>query len=344
MPITKQLFGTTDAGVEIYQYCLKNDNNYEVKIITYGGIVTNIFAPDKQGNISDIVLGFDSFDGYKVKHPYFGALIGRYGNRIGNAKFSIDGSEYNLAPNNNNKNALHGGLKGFDKQVWDAAVEGDKLVLTYVSPDGEEGYPGELTTVVSYQLTSDNKLILNYWAATNKSTIVNLTNHSYFNLGGHESGIITDHNIRINAEHFTPTDELLIPTGKLEAVKDGPMDLTNDVLIGDRLDKVPGGFGFDHNYCLGNPATMKHVARVSHEKSGRVMNVHSTEPGVQFYTGSNLSGIQGKNGAIYNKYSAFCLEAQHYPDSPNKDNFPSVILRPGENYMQTTIYEFGVTA
>lgn len=342
MPITKSLFGKTEDDREVNKFILKNDNGYEVSVISYGGIITNILAPDRDGKQADIVLGFDTFDGYKKKHPYFGALIGRYANRIGGARFDLDGVEYKLTANNKDKNALHGGLKGFDKVVWDFGIEGDKLVLTYISADGEEGYPGELTTTVSYQLTSDNKLVINYWAATTKPTIVNLTNHSYFNLAGHDSGTITDHFLRINAPHFTPTDADLIPTGKIESVVGGPVDLTKDTLLGDRLDQVPGGFGFDHNYCLGKPGSLKHVARLFHPKSGRCMNMFSTEPGVQCYTGCNLNNVQGKSGAVYNRFTSVCLEAQHYPDSPNKEEFPSVVLRPDDNYMQTTVYEFSV--
>lgn len=342
MSITKSVFGKTDDGEDVHKFVLRNDNGYEVHVISYGGIITNLFAPDKQGKVADIVLGFDTFDGYKVKHPYFGALIGRYGNRIGNAKFSLDGQSYQLAANHKNRNALHGGLEGFDKRVWTADIEGNKLILTYVSADGEEGYPGELSTTVSYQLTSDNKLVINYWAVTTKPTVVNLTNHSYFNLGGHESGSIADHILRLNAQQYTEVDDDLIPTGTISPVSGTPLDLTSDTLLGDRLEKVPGGFGFDHNFCLGQPGSMKHVARLYHPSSGRCINMHSTEPGVQFYTGCNLSDVTGKGGTVYKKYSALCLEAQHYPDSPNKENFPTTVLRPGENYMQTTVYELGV--
>lgn len=342
MTITKDVYGTLDDGREVYRFILKNNNNYEVHVISYGGVITQLLAPDRCGTIDDVVLGFDSFEDYNAKPTYFGALIGRYANRIANAEFSLDGVQYKLAPNNKNKNALHGGLVGFNKRIWDTTIEGDKLVLTYISADGEEGYPGELTTVVSYQLTSDNKFIINYWACTSKSTVVNLTNHSFFNLGGHNSGTIADHVIKLDASHFTPVDEYLIPLGNTEPVKDTVMDLTEDTILGDRLDKVPGGFGFDHNYCMGKPGSMKHVARLYHPKSGRCMNMYSTEPGVQLYTGCNIADIKGKQGAVYNKFSALCLEAQHYPNSPNQENFPSTILRPGDNYMQTTVYEFSV--
>ncbi|XP_052272629.1 galactose mutarotase-like isoform X2 [Dreissena polymorpha] len=348
MPIQRSHYDTTKDGQEIdrfVRYVLSNNNQYEVHIITYGGIITNIFAPDKEGLREDVVLGLDTYEDYTLKSRYFGAIIGRYGNRIGGAQFHLDGVEYSLAANNFGKNGLHGGNRGFDKQIWEATVEHDKLVLHYMSPDSEEGYPGNLDCYVTYQLTPDNKLNITYFATTDKPTIVNMTNHSYFNLNGHAAGSIGDHVLTVNAPHYLPIDKEFIPLGTLEPVEGTAMDLRTPTLLGDRLDTVPGGFGFDHNFCLGRSGAWKHVARLYHPGSGRCLNMYSTEPGVQVYSGGHMPDITGKGGNKYRKFASLCLESQHYPNSPHHmddPNFPPVILRPGETYTSSTCYEFSV--
>ncbi|KAK3094171.1 hypothetical protein FSP39_024969 [Pinctada imbricata] len=337
--IEKAPYGQHD-GQEIYKYTLKNKNNIEVSIINYGGIITNILVPDRQGKQADINLGFDDMNGYSVNGPYLGALIGRYANRVAGGQFSIDGQTYNL-PINNGPNALHGGIKGFDKRVWQSSIEGgDILVLRYVSADGEEGYPGEVTVKVTYQLTDDNELKIEYTATTTKKTIINLTNHAYFNLGGHDSGTVFDHFVTLYADHYTPIDADSIPLGRIDPVSGTRFDLRNRQNLGQEIPQVPGDVGFDHNFCFGKTGWRKYMARVDHPPSGRFLEMYSTEPGVQFYTAHYLNET-GKGGAKYGQYGAFCLEAQHYPDSPNKPNFPTTLLAPGEVYLQSTMYKFG---
>lgn len=336
-------WGTTKDGTAVEQYTLTNAAGMQAKIITYGGIVTHLLAPDRDGKLGDVVLGFDDLDGYLKGHPYFGALIGRVGNRIAKGKFTLDGKEYTLAVNNG-PNALHGGLKGFDKKVWRArpAEDGNALHLTYESPDGEEGYPGNLSVSVTYTLTPANELRINYTATTDKATPVNLTNHSYFNLRGPAAGDILGHELMLAADQYTPVDDTLIPTGEIKPVRGTPMDFTTPTAIGSRIDQLKGDpGGYDHNYVLrgGKPPAL--AARVYEPKSGRLMEMFTTEPGVQFYTGNFLDGsIKGKGGVVYRKHQGFCLEAQHFPDAVHHPNFPSIILRPGQTYKQTTIYKF----
>lgn len=345
MSIKTESFGQTPDGQAVDLVTMTNPNGIEMRVITFGGIIVSMKTPDKNGKLDDIVLGFDKLDGYTKEHPYFGAIIGRYGNRIGKGKFTLDAVEYELATNND-ENHLHGGIKGFDKVVWEieqAKAEGDEAILKlrYLSKDGEEGYPGNLKCVVTYTLTADNRLKMHYEATTDKATVLNLTNHSYWNLAGQGTGDILGHELMLNADRYTPVDEGLIPTGELKSVKDTPMDFTEPKAIGSRIKKVDIG-GYDHNFVLnGETGVMKLCAKVYEPKTGRTMEIHTTEPGVQFYTGNFLDGtLTGKGGKVYQKHYAFCLETQHFPDSPNKPDFPSVVLRPGEKYDITTIHKF----
>lgn len=315
-------------------------------ITNYGGIVTSLLVPDKHGKAADVVLGFDSLEGYLsaayLKNmPYFGALIGRYGNRIAKGKFTLNGQEYNLATNNG-PNHLHGGLIGFDKVVWTATELPDQnaLALTYTSPDGEEGYPGTLQVIVTYSLTPQNELVIDYRATTDKATPVNLTQHSYFNLTGGQEDVL-NHELVINADQYTAVDANLIPVGELPEVAGTPLDFREPHLIGERIKQMEGG-GYDHNYVLRNAdGTLKLAATAYEKNSGRFMEVFTTEPGVQFYSGNFLKGeITGQNGQPIQNHAGFCLEAQHYPDSPNQPAFPSTILQPGQEYRQQTVYKF----
>jgi aldose 1-epimerase len=346
MSITKIYFGKTNDGQAVDLYTLTNAHKMVVKITNYGGIVTSIMAPDKNGKLGDVVLGFDTLEKYLEGHPYFGAIVGRYGNRIAKGQFTLTGVKYKLAANNG-ENHLHGGINGFDKVVWKAKeIKKENEVgvrLSYLSKDGEEGYPGNLSTVVTYTLTNDNELKIHYEAETDNPTPVNLTHHSYFNLGGAGSGDILGHMLTLHANRYTPVDEGLIPTGELKRVKDTPMDFTSPTQIGKRIHEVKGGY--DHNYVLNNwtasQPSLRLAAKVKESVSGRVMEVWTTEPGIQFYSGNFLDGtITGKKGNVYHKHYGFCLETQHFPDSPNKPNFPSVILEPGEKYTHITIYKF----
>jgi aldose 1-epimerase len=345
--IKKQPFGQTKNGEPVELYTLTNKNGVETSITNYGGRVVTLKVPDRAGKFADVVLGFDTLDSYLGKSPYFGALIGRYGNRIGKAEFTLDGKEYKLAANDG-ANSLHGGLVGFDKVVWkgeEGVGEEPSLKLTYLSKDGEEGYPGNLSVTVVYALTDKNELKIDYTAGTDKDTVLNLTNHSYFNLAGEGVGDILGHEIMINADRFTPIDSGLIPTGELKPVKGTPFDLTKPVPIGahinDKDQQIQFGKGYDHNFVLNGGGGLALAARVVEPKSGRVMEVLTTQPGVQFYTGNFLDGsIKGKGGKAYPYRSAFCLETQHFPDSPNKPDFPSVVLKPGEKFESTTVYRF----
>jgi aldose 1-epimerase len=353
-PISKESFGTTPDGVAVDVYTLRNANGCEARITNYGGTVVSLKVPDRKGAMGDVVLGFDNVSGYTSKdyltsNPYFGALIGRYGNRIGNATFAIDGKTYKL-PANNGPNSLHGGVKGYDKVVWTATpMNGDEpaLALNYVSKDGEEGYPGTLTVKAVYTLTKDNALKLEFTATTDAPTVVNLTHHSYFNLAG--QGDILNHEVMINGSRFTPVDKTLIPTGELRPVKGTPFDFTTPTTIGARInaddEQLKFGQGYDHNWVIDKPAgQLGLMARVTEPQSGRVLEVSSTEPGLQFYTGNFLDGtLKGKGGWTYALRSAFCMEPQHYPDSPNKPEFPSTVLKPGETYKNTIVYRFSVT-
>ena len=343
--IAKESFGKTEDGQEVDRYVLTNANGVKAKIITYGGIITELWVPDKSGKLGDVVLGHDRLQGYLAGHPYFGAIVGRVANRIAKGKFTLDGKEYTLAVNNG-PNALHGGKKGFDKVVWKAAA-GKKglepsLTLTYTSKDGEEGYPGIVEATVTYTLTNKNELRIDYTATTDKATPINLTNHSYFNLAGQGAGDILNHEIMIAADKYTPTDDTLIPTGKIEPVAGTPFDFTKSTPIGKHIGDIKGDpGGYDLNYVLRDGKGLKLAARVYEPTSGRVMEVRTTEPGIQFYSGNFLDGKdKGKGGAVYKKHAGFCLEAQHFPDSVNQKDFPSMILQPGKTYAQTTVYAF----
>lgn len=343
MKITKEFFGKTTDGTPVDIYTLANSRNMEVKITNYGGIVVSLKVPDKNGTPGDVVLGFDSLDKYQQEHPYFGALIGRYANRIAKGKFTLNGTEYTLAQNNG-ENHLHGGIKGFDKVAWKAEpFENEKEVglnLDYISKDGEEGYPGTLSVKVRYTLTNENELMIEYEAKTDKPTPVNLTHHSYFNLKDGGSGDILGHRMTIYADRFPPTDDALIPTGEIKNVEGTPLDFRSTKTLGERIDSVPGGY--DHNYILTHwDGSLQLAASVSEPASGRKMEVWTTEPAIQLYTGNFLDGsLTGKKGTVYKKHHGFCLETQHFPDSPNHPHFPSTILEPGQRYTHKTIYRF----
>ncbi|MBB4080756.1 aldose 1-epimerase [Lewinella aquimaris] len=346
--ITKTGYGTTSAGGAVDKYTLRNARGMEVEVITYGGIITSLTAPDSAGNFANVTLGFDDLEGYQANNPYFGALIGRYGNRIAGAKFTLDGKEYTLEANNG-PNHLHGGVTGFDKVVWEASeVPSDTepgLRLTYLSPDGEGGYPGNLSTTVVYTLRDDNSLEVSYEATTDQPTVVNLTQHAYFNLSGDFSRDILDHVVEIDADRFLPVDATLIPTGELQPVAGTPFDFTKPKPIGRDIgqsdDQLTKGKGFDHCWILNSPGGGNAVATVYHPATGRYMEVFTDEPAIQFYTGNFLDGtLPALGGGTYGRRTGLCLETQHYPDSPNQAAFPSVVLRPGETYATTTTYKF----
>lgn len=342
--ITKQAYGTTDDGLNVDEYTLTNSSGMEVKIITYGGVITSIRVPDRDGKLTNVVLGFDNLADYAAKSPYFSAITGRYGNRIANATFTLNGTQYTLDANNG-PNSLHGGVKGFDKQIWTAReIQGNSevgLELSYLSPDGDQGFPGALDVKVTYTLTEHNELRIDYRATTDKATVVNLTNHAYFNLAG--SGTIADHVVSINADRYTPVDETLIPTGELAPVAGTPFDfrqpkpVSKDIQAND--EQIARGGGYDHNFVL-NLTDLSQpglAAKVSDPQSGRTLEVLTTEPGIQFYTGNFLEGNP------HPKRAGLCLETQHFPDSPNQPAFPSTTLQPGETYQTTTIFKFGVS-
>jgi len=344
--IEKQPFGKTTDRKKVDLYTLTNTNGLTAKITNYGGIVTSLQVPDRNGNFTDIVLGYDNLNDYiKNNSPYFGAIVGRFAGRIAKGKFTLKGVEYKLATNDG-PNHLHGGIKGFDKVVWNAQQmqtdEGPALKLTYLSPDGEEGYPGNLACTVIYTLTNNNELKVSYEAETDKTTIVNFTHHSYFNLAGHNSGNILGHILMINADSFAATDDTFIPTGEIKPIKGTPLDFTKPAPIGSNIAKTNGGY--EHTYVLNNPSgSLALIARAYEPKTGRVMEVLTTQPGVKLYTGNYLDGsITGKDKAVYNKHAAFCLETQHLPDSPNHSNFPSTVLNPGEKYKHIIVYKFSV--
>ena len=349
--VTKTTTKAVYAGKPIEMVTLKNSHGMEVQAISYGAIITSIKVPDRNGRIADVVLGFDSPEQYwhEPTPPYFGAVVGRYGNRIAKGKFTIDGKTYTLATNNG-PNSLHGGNKGFDKQVWDVATkdapEGSQAIFSRTSVDGEEGYPGNLQVRVTYTLTEKNELIVDYHATTDKATPVNLTQHSYFNLAGEGSGTILDHVLTIDADRYTPVNDTLIPTGELAPVQGTPFDFRKATAIGARIDdrnpQLKNGNGYDHNWVLNKKGTgLQHAVTVTEPKSGRTLDVSTTEPGVQFYTGNFLDGtIKGKGGHAYAFRTGLCLETQHFPDSPNQKNFPSTILQPGRNYDTRTVFAF----
>lgn len=347
--VTKHSFGKTPAGEEVDIYTLRNNNGVETQITNYGGIVVSLKVPDRNGDLGDVVLGFSDFEHYLKNDPYFGAIIGRYGNRIAKGRFKLDGVEYKLAVNNG-ENHLHGGIRGFDKVVWAARElntrSGPALILTYVSKDGEEGYPGNLRVRVTYTLTHQNDLKIDYSATTDKATVINLTHHSYFNLLGEGNGDILNHQVRINANRFLPTDAGSIPTGELRRVIGTPFDFLKFTKIGERInldyEQLKLGNGYDHTWVInGRPGVLRFAAAAYEPFTGRTMEVWTTEPGVQFYTGNFLDGsLTGKAGKPYPRRSGFCFETQHYPDSPNQPSFPSTTLRRGATYRSTTIYKF----
>lgn len=348
MTIQKQAFGLTREGAAVDLYTLTNSAGMSAVITNYGGIVVSLFTPDRDGRLADVNLGFDTLAEYFDKSPYFGALIGRFGNRIAGGKFSLNGVEYTLAQNDGS-NHLHGGRVGFDKVVWQAQAQsteqGEALTLTYTSPDGEEGYPGALTVTVTYTLTEANELRIDYVAQTDQATVLNLTNHAYFNLKGEGQGDILGHELTLTATAFTPVNANLIPTGQIAPIAGTPLDFTRPAIIGERIDQddvqLKRGGGYDHNYCLSHAAgELALAARVYEPQTGRVMEVFTTQPGVQLYTGNFMRDIPGKNGHIYPKRGGFCLETQHYPDSPNQPSFPSAVLEPGQQYRHTTVYKF----
>jgi len=350
MKITREQFGLMPDGEEVHLFSIRNDQGMEVNVTNYGGIITALRVPDRWGRIDDVVLGHDTLEGYLHRSRYFGALIGRYANRIAGGRFSLNGTRYSLTQNNG-ENHLHGGFRGFDKVVWEAReiTQSDAagLELSYLSREGEEGYPGNLRVVVNYLLTEENELRLDYFATTDKETIVNLTNHSYFNLAG--GGTVLSHELTINADGFVAVREGLIPTGEIMQVKDTPMDFTHATQIGARIkakdEQLIVAGGYDHNFVLRTNGNRLHQAAKIHEPTtGRVLEVLTDQPGLQFYSGNFLDGsIVGKNGRAYLQHSGCCLEPQHFPDAPNQPSFPSTILKPGERCQQTTILRFSVS-
>jgi aldose 1-epimerase len=342
--VTRSSFGKLPDGTPIELYTLTNPNGMQATIMTYGATVVSLTAPDKADKFADVAQGMDSIDGYLKGVPYFGATVGRYGNRIGHAQFTLEGKTYHT-PKNDGDNTLHGGTVGFDKKVWKAQpTKNGGVAFTVVSDDGDQGFPGKLTATVTYLLTPNNELRIEYSATTDKPTVVNLTNHTYFNLAGQGEGDILMHQVTIPADRFTPVDKGLIPTGELKPVKGTPFDFTKATAIGARIgekdQQLEFGKGYDHNWVL-NGSGMKKAAEVYEPKSGRVMEVLTEEPGLQFYTGNFLDGtIKGKGGKVYGHRAAFCMETQHFPDSPNKPSFPTTELKPGATYHTVTVYRF----
>jgi aldose 1-epimerase len=349
MKLGKKAFGKTAEGKEVWLYSLQNKKGMEVKIMTYGGTVISLRIPDRHGQFADVVLGYDNLDGYLKNNPYFGGIIGRFGNRIAKGRFSLNRVAYQLSVNSG-ENHLHGGFKGFDKVVWNSEeLESDTTVgvkLKYFSPDGEEGYPGNLEVTVTYLLNNANELQIEYQATTDKPTIVNMTHHSYFNLAGAGAGDILNQQIMINADRFTPVDKNLIPSGELKDVTGTPMDFRKPTAIGARINETDEQLafagGYDHNWVLNkNDKPLTLAATAYDSSSGRMLEIYTTEPGLQFYSGNFLDGsITGKQDKVYKHRFGFCLEPQHFPDSPNKPNFPAVDLKPGEKYYQKTVYKF----
>lgn len=347
MTVSKEVFGTLPDGRTADLYTITNGNGVRARITNFGGIVVSLETPDKGGKLADIVLGYDSIEGYLENKPYFGCIAGRFANRIAKGKFALDGTEYTLATNNG-VNHLHGGIAGFNKVLWNAkrvnTEDAAGVRLHYVSENGEEGYPGTLTCTVTYLLSNANELRIDYDAVTDAPTIVNLTHHGYFNLAGQGTGDILGHELMINADHFTPVDATMIPAGELRPVAGTPFDFTQPMVIGARInnddEQLKFGLGYDHNFVL-NGDGLRLIARATEATSGRVMEMYTTEPGVQFYSGNFLDGTEiGKGGVAYQHRFGFCLESQHFPDSPNQPAFPPVVLRPGKRYSQTTIYRF----
>ena len=350
--VSRSPFGTTEEGESADVFTMVNANGLEVRATNHGGIILSLRVPDREGSFDDVVLGYDDLAGYEADSPYFGAVVGRYGNRIANGRFTLDGATYELATNNG-PNHLHGGVRGFDKVVWEAESfdthDGVSVVFAYTSTDGEEGYPGTLAARVTYTLTDGDELLVDYRATTDKATPVNLTQHTYFNLAGDGRRDVLDHELTLNAQHYTPVDETLIPTGAIAPVAGTPFDFTASTAIGARIgrddEQLRNGGGYDHNFVLdrGDDSGLILAARVVEPTTGRVLEVHTTEPGLQFYSGNFLDGtITGKSGRVYQRRYGFCLETQHFPDSPNQATFPSTTLRPGEEYRSRTVFVFGV--
>jgi aldose 1-epimerase len=343
MDLQQEIFGTTPDGVDIEKFTISNDNGITASVISFGAILASLRLPDKQGEVKEVTLGFDTLRGYISDVWFFGSTIGRYANRIAQGRFSMDGVEYQLA-RNSPPSHLHGGNKGFNKLVWKPEIRADRdsidVVFSYLSADGEEKYPGNLSTKVTYTLNNQNELIIAYLAETDKATPINLTNHTYWNLKGIGSGNVLDHELTLNADRYLPTDDDRIPTGEIGSVFDTPMDFTRPNKIGARIDQVKGG-GYNHCYVVNKENdSLGLAARVQEPKNGRAMEVHTTEPGIQFYTGHFLDNYRGAGGIIFNKFDGFCLEAQHFPNSVNEPRFPSTILKLGDQYRQTTIHRF----
>ena len=342
--ISQKHFGTTRDGTEVLEFTLCSGNGVTTSIITWGGIIRALYTPDRTGKSEDIVLGFDTLAPYEERHPYFGTITGRFANRIARGKFSLDGKQYSLATNNG-PNHLHGGINGFDRVVWGARTETKSdsvtLILSHVSADGDQGYPGEMRVEVRYSLSSHNTLLIDYTASTTKASPINLTSHSYFNLAGHSSGDVLSQRVQIFADSMLPVDDTLIPTGALKSVDGTPFDFRLPRPIGERISETVTGY--DHTFVLRQSPGLKKAAVAWDPASGRALEVVTSEPGVQFYTGNFLDGSQtGKSGTTYVKHAGFCLETQHFPDSVNQPNFPSTILQPGETYRQTTLLKFGI--
>jgi aldose 1-epimerase len=352
--LQKKAYGKTPEGQSVEEYTLTNSNGMEVRILTLGGIITSIRVPDRNGDMANVVLGCSSLEDYLTKSPYFGGITGRFANRIANATFKLNGTEYNLS-SNDGPHSLHGGAKGFDKQIWQAKEikTNDEvgLELSYTSPDGEEGYPGNLATTVTYRLDNDNALHIDYKATTDKPTLVNLTNHSYFNLTGEGTGKIFNHELMLNADHYTPVDSTAIPTGEIASVEGTPFDFRTPKVIGERIhsgdEQMVYGRGYDHNWVLNRTDSKDGVmilaAKLFEPNYGRVLEVLTTEPAIQFYSGNFLTGtVVGSSGTTYRQSDGLCLETQHYPDAPNQPDFPSTVLNPGETYQTTTVFKFSV--
>ncbi len=347
--VRKQAFGKTADGKPVDLFTLTNSKGMEVRAMTYGGIIVSIRVPDKNGKMADVVLGHDDLDGYLVNPPYFGAIVGRYANRIANGTFTLDGKTYTLAKNDG-PNTLHGGLIGFNKVIWEGRefhdAKGPGVSFSYLSKDGEEGFPGNLKVKVNYTLTGDNQLIVDYEASTDKATPLNISQHSYFDLAGEGSGDILGHELMLNADHFTPVNKTLIPTGEIRSVHGTPLDFTKPTAIGARIndnyEQLVVGHGYDHNFVINRKGDgLILAARVREPNSGRVLEVYTTQPAVQFYSGNFLDGtITGKHGHVYKARDGFCLETQHYPDSPNHPDFPSTIVRPGKTFHSQTVFKF----
>ena len=343
MELHRQPYGTTKEGTEVDIFTLKNSRDLTVRAITYGCIISSVLAPDRKGNTGELTLGFDTLEGYLGRHPYFGALVGRFANRIAAGRFELEGKQYTLACNEKGRNHLHGGKVGFDKRVWKAEELREKdavgVRFSYTSPDGEEGYPGELEVAVTYSLNEANELILDYRAETTRATPINLTNHTYWNLSGPGSGTIYDHLLSLNCSHYLPVNEQLISTGEVLPVEGTPLDFLKEKAIGRDIDRLP--IGYDHCFVADREGEgLASIARVMDPASGRGFELATTKPAVQFYTGNFLDGIPGAGGKVFNKHTALCLETEYYPDAVNHPEFPSAILHPGETYAHTTVHRF----